>query len=156
MNDDDVIPPDDADQYSARRIAQLIGVGATTVSNWTKHDQAPLAFEQIGSRVLIRWADLLTFLDAHPQLPSAARVRHRLRDMAVATDSAGSMDTQTLVVIARSAQSAAAHASEAALAAVKKEVDIAAEHQRVVEELVAAVRKLDEALTVALTDNNFT
>jgi hypothetical protein len=128
----------------------MLGLGATTITNWTKRTEAPLAFQKSGGRTIVRWADLIAFLDAHPGLPAVARARGRIRDTGLTEEAARSSSPQNLADVARAAQAAAKSATHAALTAAHREKDSASKHLQIVEDLVAAVTKLDGALTMAL------
>ncbi|GFG53479.1 hypothetical protein CQY20_22000 [Mycolicibacterium agri] len=143
-------PPQDSEQYTARHLAQMLGLGTTTITNWTKRHQAPLAFRKSGGRILIRWGDLITFLDAHPGLPAVARARDHIRNAGLTEEAVQPSKPQNLAAVARAAHAAARSASQAALTAARKEKDSAAKHLQIVEDLVAAMTSLDRALTTAL------
>jgi hypothetical protein len=99
---------------------------------------------------MFRWGDLVSFVESHPELPSAAKLGAKLRTRAHSSGEAAPADPETLKAIARDAKAAASAASDAALRAAQNARDAADGHLQMVQDLRTAIATLDSALTVAL------
>ncbi|TDK84585.1 hypothetical protein [Mycolicibacterium mucogenicum] len=143
--------PDDSAMLSARQLAFAAGISATTVKNWAGRPDHALPGHDVGARKMFRWGDLVSFVESHPELPTAAKLAAKLR--ARVHSSAGAAapaDPETLKAIARDAKAAASAASDAALRAAQNARDAADGHLQMVQDLRTAIAALDSALTLAL------
>lgn len=140
--------PDDSAMLSARQLALAAGISATTVKNWAGLPDHALLGHDVGTRKMFRWGDLISFVESHPELPTAAKLAAKLRRRV--HSSAVPADLETLKAIARDAKAAASAASDAALRAAQNARDAADGHLQVVQDLRTAIAALDSALTVAL------
>lgn len=143
--------PDDSVMLSARQLALAAQISATTVKNWSGLPDNPLPGHPIGTKKMFRWGDLVSFVESHPELPTAAKLAAKLRARVhSSTDAAAPADPETLKAIARDAKAAASAASDAALRAAQNARDAADGHLQMVQDLRTAIAALDSALTVAL------
>ena len=140
--------PADADQFSARQIAEVAGISPTTIANWARRENDPLPANREADRTVFAWGDLVSFARAHRELPAARKFINRLRERPEAGGVSNQFraDSETLRAIAQYARAAAAAASDAAL-------ETAELHLKTVRSLRTTIAALDSALTLALASD---
>ncbi len=133
---------------SRAALARRAGVSSTTLRNWTRTIDRPLASTMVGSdTAMYTWAALLRFLDDHPALPAVQSVRRRV---SARSRSMGVDDKENQATL-RAALRDMKTAVDATVAAVGRSAALAREVASAHEELIAALRVTIQAYDSAMT-----
>lgn len=138
----------DDEPLSLPALAREAQVSPSQLRNWTKWPVHPLAGTPAGRSTTHTWAQLRTFVEEHPELPAARKVRRRM----VAADrpegqKGSAHDPETVRAVLSDLRAAASSNLRAAIAAARLAEQTAISHREQLEALASTVNAYDDLLT---------
>ena len=142
--------PDPEELLSRAALARRCGVSSTTLHNWTRTADRPLAATIIApDTAMYTWAALLRFCDDHPALPAVQIVRRHKSARSTSTGMGDKPDEATLRAALRDMKTAVDASVTAVARAAVLAREVASAHEEIVAALSLTIRAYDSAMTSA-------